>query len=103
MEPSLKAWLEGEDLVPKVRVWPRVDHVEYIDSDGLLLVAMVRDHNPTSADYDAYAKRCGCSSSDEAVQRYGYLERSIDKKEVLVKGTDVRLFQDLIAPYCWQN
>ena len=26
LEPSLKAWLEGEDLAPKVRVWPRVDH-----------------------------------------------------------------------------
>ncbi|MBR3256271.1 hypothetical protein IKG10_01205 [Candidatus Saccharibacteria bacterium] len=102
-DSGLKAWLGGEDLVPEIRVWPRVDHVEYISSDGLLLVAMVRDHDPTSADYDAYAKRCGCSSSDEAVRRYGDLERSIDRKEVLVKSAEVGLFQDLIVPYCWQN
>lgn len=103
LEPSLKAWLEGEDLVPKVRVWPRVDHVEYSDSDELLLVVMARDHDPTNVDYDEYAKRYGCSSSDEAIRRYGDLERSVDKKQVLVSGADAWLLQNLIAPYCWQD
>ena len=102
-DPKFKAWLENEDLDTVFALGsPGVSYVVCDEAENTLLVVMIRLHDPTNDDYEAYAKRCGCDSAEEAIRRYGDLAWSFDLVCVLVNGNDIRAFLSFVVPYCWR-
>lgn len=102
-DSKFEEWINGRDLVPGSRFQIRVEKVMYDESSDRLFVKMSRRRASTSQDHEQYAKRCGISSSDEAVRKYGDLEYSIDEQYVSIMGIEGRVFLSFIVPYCWQD
>ena len=103
-DPKFRDWLENKDLDTVIVLGPPgVSYVVCDEAENTLMVVMIRLHTPTNEDYEVYAKRCGCGSIDEAVDRYGDIAWSFDLASVLVKGTDIRAFLCFVAPYCWKD
>ncbi len=100
--PRFKDWLENKDLSSVIPLGsPGVSYVVCDEIENVLMIVMIRLHTPTDDDYEAYARRCGCDSAEEAVNRYGDIPWSLDLASVLVKGTDIREFLSFVVPYCW--
>ena len=103
-DPRFKDWLENKDLSGVILLGaPGVSYVVCDEIENLLMVVMIRLHTPTDEDYAAYARRCGCGSAEEAVERFGDIPWSLDLTSVLVQGTDIREFLSFVVPYCWSK